>query len=285
MEHILPRRNKKMSSQERLLYGLAGGVLMAFGAFGIRRRSLLGGSVALAGADLLTKGATGHHLHEALGLADGHTGRGRASRIPHQIGVQVERSVLVNAGPEKAYEFVRNLENLPRFMEHVKQVNAISDKRSHWVVKAPAGTQVQWDAEIINDLPGELIAWRSINNPDVENAGSIHFERALRDRGTIIRVEMQYMPPAGVIGAAVAKLFGEEPEQQLKADLQRLKQIVETGEVATIEGQSKGGQHLRPAMRRRPANSEVDATSSSTGPAGLLTERSRAASAVSGRTH
>ena len=139
MEHILPRRNKKMSSQERLLYGLAGGALVAFGAFGIRRRSLLGGSVVLAGVDLLTKGTTGHHLHEALGLVDGRTDRRGASRIPHQIGVLVERAILVNAGPEKAYEFVRNLENLPRFMEHVKQVNAESDHRSHWVVKAPAG--------------------------------------------------------------------------------------------------------------------------------------------------
>lgn len=283
MEHILPRRNKKMSSQERLLYGLAGGALIAFGgAFGIRRRSLLGGSVALAGVDLLTKGATGHHLHEALGLVDGRTNRRGASRIPHQIGVRVERAILVNAGPEKAYEFVRNLENLPRFMEHVKQVNAESDRRSHWVVKAPAGTQVEWDAEIINDLPGQLIAWKSINNPDVENAGSIHFERAPRDRGTIIRVEMQYMPPAGVIGAAVAKLFGEEPEQQLKADLQRLKQIIETGEIATVEGQTKGG--LRPAVGRRPSSAEVEGTKSTTGTAGLLAERSRAAAAASGRT-
>lgn len=283
MEHILPRRNKKMSSQERLLYGLAGGALVAFGAFGIRRHSLLGGSVALAGADLLTKGATGHHLHEALGLANGRTGR--ASRIPHQLGVRVERAILVNAGPDKAYEFVRNLENLPRFMEHLKQVNVISERRSHWVVKAPAGTQVEWDAEIITDLPGELLAWRSVNNPDVENAGSIHFERAPRDRGTIIRVEMQYMPPAGVIGAAVAKLFGEEPEQQLKADLQRLKQIVETGEIATIEGQPKGGRRFRLAAGRRLSNAEAAETRSSTGPAGLLGERSRAASAGSGQTY
>ena len=277
MEHILPRRNKKMSSPERLAYGLAGGALVALG---IRRRSLLGGSVALAGVDLLTKVATGHHLHEALGLADGQQG---AARIPHQIGVQVERAILVNAGPEKAYEFVRNLENLPRFMEHVKEVNAVNDKRSHWVVKAPAGTHVEWDAEIINDLPGKLIAWRSINNPDVENAGSIHFERARRDRGTIIRVEMQYMPPAGVVGAAVARLFGEEPEQQLKADLQRLKQIVETGEVVTTEGQPQGGSlRYRPAMRRRSGGAEAKSAAE---PVGLLTAKSRAAAAGSSRSH
>lgn len=283
MEHVLPRRNRKMSSQERLLYGLAGGALMAFG---IRKRSLLGGSMALAGVDLLTKGVSGHHLHEALGLAEPRTNGRGASRIPHQVGVRVERAILVNAGPEKAYEFVRNLENLPRFMEHVKEVNVTSESRSHWVVKAPAGTQVEWDAEIINDLPGEIIAWKSTNNPDIENAGSIHFERAPRDRGTVIRVEMQYMPPAGVLGAAVAKLFGEEPEQQLKADLRRLKQILETGEIATIEGQSKGGsQRLRPARHRQPGNAEIAETQSSTRPTALLSERSRAATASSSRTH
>src|SRR5712672_3490063 len=202
MERMLPRRNERMSAESRLLYGLAGGVLVIFG---MSRRSWLREPLALVGADLLSYGATGH-----------------------QLGVQVQRSIHVNAPPRAAYEFVRDLENLPRFMEHVKNVSTKDEKRSHWVVKAPAGTQVEWDAEIINDLPDELIAWRSINNPDIDSAGSVRFERTTRDDGTVIRVSMQYLPPAGILGATVAKLFGEEPEQQLKDDLGRLKMALES---------------------------------------------------------
>jgi uncharacterized membrane protein len=225
MERILPRKNNKVPTESRILYGIAGGALLLFG---ISRRSRLGGPLALVGADLLTYGATGHHLYQALGVTGGHAGKGAGTRIPHQLGVQVQRSVHVNAPPEKAYEFVRDLENLPRFLEHVKNVSKTDAKRSHWVVKAPAGAQVEWDAEIINDQPGELIAWRSINNPDIDSAGSIRFERAVREPGTVIRVSMQYLPPAGILGATVAKLFGEEPERQLKDDLGRLKMALES---------------------------------------------------------
>src|SRR5256885_1640117 len=144
MEHVLPRKNKKMSAQARLIYGLAGGALITYGIKnGIKRGSFLGGLTAVVGADLLTHGATGHHLHEALGITDGHAGRRGMSRIPHQLGVQVHRSVLVNATPEKAYEFVRDLENFPRFMKHVKTVYFTGEKRCHWVVRGPAGMQVE----------------------------------------------------------------------------------------------------------------------------------------------
>jgi uncharacterized membrane protein len=225
MEHILPRANHKVPVEWRVLAGLAGGALLAFG---LSRRARLRGLVELVGADLLTYGATGHHLYEALGIRGGQAGTHEGTRIPHQMGVQVQRSIHVNAPPQKAYEFVRDLENLPRFMQHVKNVSTMDAKRSHWVVKAPAGTEVEWDAEIINDLPGELIAWRSINNPDVDSAGSVHFEKARRDNGTVVVVKMQYLPPAGVLGATVAKLFGEEPDRQVKDDLGRLKMALES---------------------------------------------------------
>jgi uncharacterized membrane protein len=225
MERMLPRKDRKMPVESRALYGLAGGALLLLG---LSRRSKLRTPLALLGADLLTYAATGHHLYEALGITGGHAGTREGTRIPHQLGVQVQRSIHVNAPPRKAYEFVRDLENLPRFMEHVKNVSKKDDKRSHWVVKAPAGTEVEWDAEIINDLPGELIAWRSVNNPDIDSAGSVRFERTTGDGGTVIRVSMQYLPPAGILGATVAKLFGEEPEQQLKDDLGRLKTALES---------------------------------------------------------
>jgi uncharacterized membrane protein len=225
MERVFPRINKRMGTESRWLYGLAGGALLIFG---ISRRSWFRDVLALVGADLLSYGATGHHLYEALGITGGHAGQDEGTRIPYQLGVQVQRSIHVNAPRRKAYDFVRDLENLPRFMQHVKNVSKTDDKRSHWVVKAPAGTQVEWDAEIINDLPGELIAWRSINNPDIDSAGSVRFERTTDDGGTVIRVSMQYLPPAGILGATVAKLFGEEPEQQLKDDLGRLKMALES---------------------------------------------------------
>jgi uncharacterized membrane protein len=224
MERVFPRNDEKIAPETRLLCGVAGSALLIAG---LARRSPLRGLLALLGADLLTFGVTGHHVHEALGMASGHAGRS-GTRIPHQLGVQVQRSIYVNAPPDKAYQFVRDLENLPRFMEHVKNVSAKDERRSHWVVKAPAGTQVEWDAEIINDLPGELIAWRSINNPDIDSAGSVHFEKSMRKPGTMIRVSMQYLPPAGILGATVARLFGEEPDQQLKDDLARLKMALES---------------------------------------------------------
>lgn len=278
MEHILPRPNKKVSLQERFLYGLTGGALLALG---IRRGSFLGGSVAVVGADLLTRGATGHHIHEALGVVNGRAGRRGASRIPHQLGVQIQKSILVTASPEKAYEFVRNFENLPRFMNHLKNVYATSDNRSHWVVSGPAGAHVEWDAEIINDIPGQLIAWRSVNNPDVDSAGSVKFEKAPQDRGTIIRVHLQYLPPAGSLGAVIAKLFGEEPEQQLTSDLRRLKQILETGEIASTEGQPVGGFQAFGRRERRVAREQRGAVPvrETSEPAGLLPEGRRAAAA------
>jgi uncharacterized membrane protein len=276
MEHILPRKDKKISPQARFLCGLAGGALVALG---VKQRSFLGGSIALVGADLLTQGVTGHHLHETLGIVNGRAAWGGARRIPHQLGVQVQRSILVNASPEKTYEFVRNFENFPRFMEHLKNVYATSEKRSHWVAKGPARTSVEWDAEIINDLPGEVLAWRSIDGADVDSAGSINFQKAPDDRGTIIRVELQYLPPAGALGAVVAKILGEEPELQLKSDLRRLKQVIETGEIATTEGQPVGGfaGKQRRIARRWPERQHQPIGSPE--PAGLLQDQRASATA------
>lgn len=164
--------------------------------------------------------------------------------------VQVKKSIAINSSPEELYSFWRNFENLPRFMSHLKSVQTTGDGRSHWVAKGPAGTTVEWDAEITEDRPNELIAWRSLEGADVENSGSVRFERAPGGRGTFVRVEIDYNPPGGVIGATVAKLLGEEPEQQVSDDLRRFKQVVETGEVvvsdATIFG--TGATEQRPGQ-------------------------------------
>ena len=142
-------------------------------------------------------------------------------------GIHASASCIVNRSPEEVYRFWRDYQNLPRFMRHLESVHDLGNARSHWVAKGPAGTTVEWDATIIADVPGEVITWRSLDDADVDNAGAVRFEAAPGNRGTIVKVNIQYNPPAGVIGAAVAKLFGEEPEQQLDDDLRRFKQVLE----------------------------------------------------------
>lgn len=145
--------------------------------------------------------------------------------------IRVNRSVVMNRSVEDLYQFWRNFENLPQFMQHLESVEIIDDRRSRWVAKAPAGTTVKWEAEIIDDEPNELIAWRSVENSDIENSGFVLFEDAPGGRGTLVSVALEYRPLGGVLGAAIAKLFGEEPSQQLSTDLRRFKQLMETGEV------------------------------------------------------
>lgn len=168
-------------------------------------------------------------------------------------GVHAQASCIVNRSPEEVYRFWRAFENLPRFMKHLDSVDDLGDGRSRWKAKGPAGTEVEWEATIIADVPGEVITWRSLENADVDNAGAVRFERAPGDRGTIVKVNIHYNPPAGVVGATVAKLFGEEPEQQLDDDLRRFKQVMEVGEVVVSDATLFGTGYFaqRPA---RPAD-------------------------------
>lgn len=148
----------------------------------------------------------------------------------------MRRSIIINRTPEEIYQFWRNFENLPTFMKHLEAVRVTGDGRSHWVAKAPAGESVEWDAEITEDRPNELIAWRSLEGSDVDNSGSVRFERAAGNRGTVVHVNIDYDPPGGVVGKTVAKLFGEEPGQQVYDDLRCLKQVMEVGEVIVSDG-------------------------------------------------
>ncbi len=148
-------------------------------------------------------------------------------------------SVTISRPPEELYRFWRDFENLPRIMKHVESVQS-SGKRSHWVVRGPAGTTVEWDAELTEDRPNEVIAWRSVEGSAVDHEGSVRFAPAPGDRGTIVHVELHYRPPGGMAGAAVAALFGEDPNQSMQRDLRRFKQVMETGEIITTEGQPAG---------------------------------------------
>lgn len=153
---------------------------------------------------------------------------------------RIVQTITIGRTPEELFRFWRSFENLPRVMRNLESVRSIGDRRSHWVAKAPGGRRVEWDAEVTEERPNELISWRSLSGADVDNSGSVRFQRAPGDRGTIVRVEMEYTPPGGRLGATIAKLFGRAPEQQIQIDLYRFKQIMETGQVTTTEGQSAG---------------------------------------------
>lgn len=164
--------------------------------------------------------------------------QGDGTARPGQI--HVRRSIAVNRRRAELYRYWHDFENLPRFMHHLLSVQVTGEGRSRWTARGPAGTTVTWEAEVTEDRPDELIAWRSVEGSDVDNSGSVRFEDAAGGRGTIVRVELEYTPPGGVIGAGVAKLFGEEPEQQLNDDLRRFRQVMETGDLvlsdATLQG-------------------------------------------------
>ena len=154
--------------------------------------------------------------------------------------IRVEKVVAIDRAPEELYGFWRQFDNLPRFMRHLESVRVVGQNRSHWTAKGPAGSRMEWEAEIVDDRPGELISWRSLPGADVDNSGSVRFERAPGGRGTFVRVKMEYNPPGGLFGASIAKMFGEDPDTQVQRDLYRFKQVMETGQVTTTEGQPAG---------------------------------------------
>lgn len=158
-------------------------------------------------------------------------------------GVHVTESITIKRPRPEVYGFWHNFENLPRFMAHLESVQVLDDNRSHWKAKAPAGTTVEWEAETTEDRPNELIAWRSMPESQMPNSGSVRFKDAPGNRGTEVHIELQYEPPGGKIGALVAKLFGEEPQQQVKGDLRRFKQVMETGEIVHSDASIHRGTH------------------------------------------
>jgi uncharacterized membrane protein len=215
---------------ERMATGALG---VALAVFGLSRRGPLGILMALGGASLVARAGTGHcPLNEAAGIAPDDK-----EAAPWNRHVRVRQSISITRPRQEVYAFWRKLENLPRFMRHLESVTETDAKRSEWRAKAPAGRQVCWSAEITDEAIDERIAWKSLDGADVPNEGVVLFEDAPGGRGTIVRVDLSYSPPAGALGAFFAKLFGEEPKGQIADDLRRLRSILETGEVPTTDGQ------------------------------------------------
>lgn len=218
-------RRVNVGSGERLASVVAGATLALWG---LRRRSLGGLLVAGAGAALGWRGVTGHcNAYEALGVD-----RATSGTVEGNLGIKIERSVAVAVPRAQVFRIWRNFTNLPRIMSHLERVEALTPTRSRWVLKPLAGTTVEWDAEIINEQPDELIAWRTLGHALVEHAGSVRFEPIDGGGSTLVSVSLQYAPPGGEMGHAVASLFGEDAGRQIEEDLRTFKHAVETGRLA-----------------------------------------------------
>jgi len=228
---VASQQRANVDDVERWISGISGAALALYG---LRRRSIAGTALAVLGAGLVYRSVTGHSvLYEALDLRLIRTTGGRQR-------IEVVKTMTINRSPEELYRFWRNFENLPTVMRHLESVTVHDDRRSHWIAKGPADRRIEWDAEIVNEKANQLIAWQSCEGADIDHWGVVRFVRAPGGRGTKVTVELEYEPVGGSFGAMVAKLFGEEPAQQIEEDLRRFKQVMEVGEVTTTEGQSRG---------------------------------------------
>lgn len=157
----------------------------------------------------------------------------RAEAVESDEGAVVGRTVTINRPRAEIYAFWRNFSNLAAVMENVERIDVVDAKRSHWVVKAPAGKTVEWESVVTEDEPDRLIAWQSVEGADIKSSGRIEFLDAAPGRGTMVRATFSYDPPAGWLGEWIAKIFQREPNVQARRDLRRLKQFLETGEVTS----------------------------------------------------
>jgi uncharacterized membrane protein len=222
------KRRVNVGRQERNA-SLVGGAALALSGLRkiIKGGYLPGMALIAAGGMFLYRGKTGHcDLYQAAGIDTA----GGAEQ-----GVQVEKFLTINRTPQQVYEFWRNLENLPRFLRHVDSVQVTGERTSHWKASGPVGAALEWDAEMVEDYPGQLILWRSVGDAALPNEGVVEFREAPGDRGTEVKVSIRYFPPGGAAGKLAARLAHTITAQQVEEDLKRLKQILETGETAVAE--------------------------------------------------
>ena len=224
--------SRNIGDLQRLVSGIAGSGLVVEG---LRRRSWLGTVLAIGGASLLYRAASGFCPAFAVmgvDMSGGSSDTNRLGRRKVHTGdsTKIRQTIEINRPASDLYRFWRSLDNLPRIMSHLESVQVISDRLSHWVVKTvPGFPTIEWDAEIINDVKDERIGWRSLNDADVDHAGSVEFETSGDGRKTTLTVSLQYAPIAGRLGAAVAKLIGQDPDSKIAEDLRRFKETMEAG--------------------------------------------------------
>jgi uncharacterized membrane protein len=255
-------KSENVGKNERVLSILGGSALLLLA---LKRPSwasliLLGG-----GGYLMYRGATGQcAVYDRLEID-------RSQTNGHESGVQVERTLTVNRPREEVYRYWRRFENLPRFMKNLERVETLDERRSRWTASAPLGQTVEWEAEMLEDVKGEKISWRSLPGSQIENSGVVRFKDAPYGRGTEVHVMLRYNPPGGKVSDLMARLFGDSPQQQVEEDLRRFKAIVETGQIATVTGQPSGRRSQvekeREEMQRRKRVDVVQEASEDSFPA------------------
>lgn len=264
MELIRHHAEPNVGELERGISVIAGSLLLWRG---IKIGHVAGLGLALSGLALVRRGVMGYcYTYKALGISTAES-TGENATIPYETGIRVDKSVTINRPRQEVYAFWRRLENLPQFMEHLESVVQTSPVRSHWVTKGFAGKTLEWDAEIVNEIEGELIGWRSLKGASVNNAGSVHFDDAPGGRGTTVKVSLQYNPPGGAVGAYIAKLLGGDPERQVAIDLKRFKAVLEAGELPTSSGQSSGRAAQGDQQTKHEKSEQIHAASEESFPA------------------
>jgi uncharacterized membrane protein len=233
-EHVLERHTSgqfqaNVGDVERLFSLIGGGALAMYGL----RRSLGHLALIAAGGALIYRGLTGRcAVYETFGLSTASQDSGP--------GITLAATVTVNKPAADVYRFWRRFENHPRFVSHLESVVSTDNKRSHWVAKGPMQRPIAWDAEIVEEQENALLSWRSLPGADLDNAGTVRFQELPNGRGTEVRLQINYSPPGGIAGAALARLFKTPSERQLKEDLRRFKQIIEAGEMSSVADQPSG---------------------------------------------
>jgi uncharacterized membrane protein len=226
--------NVNVGKTERYV-SIGAGLTLLFLA--VKARDWRGLLLAALGGQMIYRGMTGHDaVYSALNVNTAVEANKYAVSVPHQQGVHVTAAITINRSPEELYNYWRNLSNLPTVMPHLEKVEVIDQQRSRWTAKAPANVPVSWESEIVNEIPFEVIAWRSVGDSMIANAGAVRFKPAPAGRGTEVNLQFEYTPPAGNVGVTLAKLFGQDPEQQTKEGLRHLKQVMEAGEIANNGG-------------------------------------------------
>lgn len=220
-----PVRIVNIHPVERVVSAAIGGMLAVAG---VRKHSIGGLALLLAAAENMRRAITGRSfLYQALGIRTASTGQGAATTsVPYELGTRVEEAITVNRPRREVYRFWRELSNLPRFMKHVKSVEITGPRTSRWVAEGPAGTLVSWNAELINEVEGRLLGWRSVEGSEVASAGSVQFRDGAAGSTEVV-VRLSYNPPAGTVGSIVARLMDADPQDEIHADLIRLKDHLE----------------------------------------------------------
>lgn len=206
-----------------------------------QRRAAGALSFGLLGAYLSWRGATGHcALYDALDTGSAEDEEDERLDAGGHDDVSTDASATIACPPDEVYAFFRRLENVPRFMAFIESVQEVDETRSRWVARTPGGQVLDWEAEVLEDRPGELIAWRSRPGALVHHAGAVRFRPAPKGRGTEVRLDVEFEPPGAPLGRALAHVLGSATEYLAEEDLRRLKQILEAGETATTRGQPRG---------------------------------------------